>query len=97
MIGLTVFGLTWTTSQEWATDVVVRMHNSTVLLPVTLQVGEFAEVEVTVQVPLEGITGWMTDTTIVTATSTTLDLVYEKVTDVTRVAEHTVFLPLVMR
>ena len=91
------FSLTWTTSQEWATDVVVKMDGSTVMLPATLQVGEFAEVQVTVQVPLAEISGWMTDTTVVTATSITLPLVYETVTDVTKVAEHAVFLPLVMR
>jgi len=88
--------LTWTSSQQWA-DVVVKIGNSTVNLPVTLFSGDSLNVEVTVNVPAGDGSRGQRDTTVVTATSLLDSSLVRTVTDTTTVPKRFIYLPLVMR
>lgn len=90
------YGVAWTSSQEWA-DVIIKVGAATVSLPVQLDAGEAAEVEVTVRVPLAGVTGGMRDTTIVTVTSLMAPALFASVTDVTTTPVYFIYLPMVLR
>lgn len=90
------YGITWNSSQQWA-EVVVKVGDNTVNLPVILLSGETLNVEVVVNIPAdEGVRG-QKDVTVITATSLSDSGLVRSVTDTTVVPKYRIYLPLVLR
>ena len=88
------YDLDWLSSQGWAAAPQVRIDGSTAILPVALDAGEMALVEIAVAVPNSDATRGLVDRTVVTATSVFSPSLSSSVSDLTMVTKMRVFLPL---
>lgn len=88
------YNLDWYSSQDWAGPPQVSVAGNTALLPVALDAGETAVVEVPVSVPDGASARGLTDRTAITATSVFSPNLSHTVTNVTMVPKTRVYLPL---
>jgi hypothetical protein len=88
------YTLDWHSSQDWAAAPQVSVGGNTVLLPVALDAGETAVVEILVSVPDSASAPGLTDKTVITATSLFFPSLSRTVVDMTMVPKTRVFLPL---
>ncbi len=91
------YGLAWSGSQNWST-VLAQAGGLTITLPgsVMLMPGQMGLITVTVNVPMDAITGTV-NTTIVTATSVISPTRLERIVDTTLVPSSQFFMPAIMR